>query len=188
MSVSARSRDTWRSRYLPREIEDDIALGVCVHEDIDRLYIAEPQLIVGNKQTGCHALCRRSRGVVAITFYHRGECVCLRGGEQDEMTSLSDELLAYRKRLILGKGVKWKMEAKFADMVVMKLNLGLVSLPRHYRVAFLDYITELSRSNTTKFSFGSSPESSDRFSTGSPAEHTGNAVDTSEEAYWEDVP
>ncbi|KAI0178592.1 hypothetical protein GGR52DRAFT_569502 [Hypoxylon sp. FL1284] len=117
-----------RSRRLPRELEDEIKSEVFEVDDGPNIEDT-PHLIVGNRDSCCHGVCYVTPEGTEFFFHHakgkyNTECGCIIKCEPDEETlELPQELRIHRLRLMYRS--VYRMEAKFASMVVMKIFLGI---------------------------------------------------------------
>ncbi|OTB09310.1 hypothetical protein M426DRAFT_6588 [Hypoxylon sp. CI-4A] len=140
MAFAPRERPPRRSRLLPKELEDE--LRVLVFDQGNNTYNGDPDLIIGNPETGCYGLCYLNPNGTKFIFHHVATkyattCKCLVHGEKgDETFQIPHSLDLQRLRLILIGPIR--MEPKLAAMVVMKAFLGMelpeqLRLPRHTR-------------------------------------------------------
>lgn len=98
-----------------------------------------PQVLIGNKHTGCRAeyFPRRGQQPTIFAFYHgfmdfSTSCGCLVRSEPEGTTyGLPEELSGHGLRLVAELG----LETKHASMVIMKLFLGLY-VPKPLRGSF----------------------------------------------------
>ncbi|XXG95706.1 hypothetical protein Hte_001976 [Hypoxylon texense] len=125
-----------RSRRLPREIEDELIVGV--FDSGERVANDIPQLLIGNAESCCHGAYYQRDDGVEFAFHHakgkyKTTCGCLiKHNPNDETLQLPARLELHRLRLIL-QG-PYKMEPKYAAMVAMKLFLGM-EVPEKLRIA-----------------------------------------------------
>ncbi|KAI1777297.1 hypothetical protein F4818DRAFT_457176 [Hypoxylon cercidicola] len=131
----APNKPSRRSKRLPRELEDQ--LKDFVFDAGDGPYMGMPQLIIGNAESCCHGVCHIKSGGIEFMFHHakgkyNTECGCIIKCEpNDETLQLPAELELHRLKLMF-RG-PYKMEAKFAAIVVMKLFLG-IEVPKELRI------------------------------------------------------
>ncbi|KAL7622537.1 hypothetical protein AAE478_008044 [Parahypoxylon ruwenzoriense] len=124
-----------RFRPLPRELEDE--LRVLVFEQDGGLYNGDPQLIVGNSDSGCYGLCFLSQTGTEFIFHHCNmkyatECKCIVRGEAGDSTmQIPNNLDNHRLGLIFLE--PFKMRPRFAAMAIMKLFLG-IDVPEPFRM------------------------------------------------------
>ncbi|KAI0836353.1 hypothetical protein F5Y06DRAFT_298716 [Hypoxylon sp. FL0890] len=126
MAVSPKP-STRQSQRIPWELEE--ALRVGVFDRGDKAYNGDPDLTIGNPQSGCFGVCHLAPEGTRFIFHHQSmarakKCNCFIRGKMGGKTSqIPRELESLRMYLIvLGP---YRMEPKFAAMVVMKLFLGL---------------------------------------------------------------
>ncbi|KAI4865951.1 hypothetical protein F4820DRAFT_469316 [Hypoxylon rubiginosum] len=124
-----------RSRRLPREIEDELKVGF--FDSGDSSDAVMPQLIIGNGESCCHGVYYQKPDGPEFAFHHakgvyNTTCGCLIECKPDDETlQLPAELELHRLKLMF-RG-PYKMEPKFAAMVVMKLFLGM-EVPEQLRI------------------------------------------------------
>lgn len=115
------------SRKLPRELENELKVGV--FDQGDDQYNGDPQLIIANSESGCYGLCHMRPEGTGFIFHHASIAYATTCGCLDKMNpgcmslQIPAELDLYRVKLITTP--PYRMEPKFAAMVVMKLFLGL---------------------------------------------------------------
>ncbi|KAI2610586.1 hypothetical protein GGR54DRAFT_373932 [Hypoxylon sp. NC1633] len=122
------------SKTLSRELEVELRVGVFDQADGSD---DDPQLIIGNIESGCYGLCHIKGAKTTFIFHHvrmsqATKCRCLvRGKLGDKTTQIPDELKAHRDQLTVSG--RHQMEPKLAAMVVMKIFLGL-QVPEQLRI------------------------------------------------------
>ncbi|CAJ2500495.1 Uu.00g033480.m01.CDS01 [Anthostomella pinea] len=140
MSISRRSRDHRTSKYLPPELENELKVHVFIQEALASSYLSGPQLIIGNVDSGCHAVFHENEDGTRFYFHHARMvygtgCRCIAKGERGDISEqIPAELDSHRIQLILGEGPSGhRMEPKFSAMVVMKIFLGM-DVPEELRM------------------------------------------------------
>ncbi|KAI0160116.1 hypothetical protein GGR57DRAFT_456449 [Xylariaceae sp. FL1272] len=114
-----------RSRYVPKDLEIDLCLNAVLTENINDEDV--PHIIVLNCHTGCMGqyYLLRSGGAQFI-FHHDQQCDCWLGGEPKKpLLQLPEPLDEFRLDLLRGRNVPYRMESRFAAIMVMKLFLGM---------------------------------------------------------------
>jgi hypothetical protein len=122
------------SRTLPKELEDEIRS--MVFDKGNGPADKKPQLIIGNRDTGCHGVFYERADGSEFIFYHsmdhKDPCGCIVKGEPGSSTwQIPQALDDHRIWLIFLSDPC--MEPVLAAMVVMKLYLGL-HVPEQFRI------------------------------------------------------
>ncbi|KAI0968370.1 hypothetical protein F4678DRAFT_464435 [Xylaria arbuscula] len=152
-SSSARRRVPRPSRYLPQDIENELrtqvldAVEAVGQKPSPAGNIEGPQIIIGNLESGCHGTYFHGPGGTEFFFHHckmqyATQCKCIaQAGGGDTTYQIPVDLNSYRIRLILGQGVRYRLEPKLAAIVAMKTFLGM-SVPKPLRMTTLSAICE----------------------------------------------
>ncbi|KAI1259727.1 hypothetical protein F5Y18DRAFT_433038 [Xylariaceae sp. FL1019] len=114
-----------RSKYIPKHLETELCRNTLFTENTSDEDV--PQIIVSNSHSECTGQYYRLRnGGIQFIFHHKEQCDCWIPGEpKHPLLQLPKALDGFRLNLIRGRDVPYRMESRFAALMVLKLFLNM---------------------------------------------------------------
>ncbi|KAI1302862.1 hypothetical protein F5Y03DRAFT_396084 [Xylaria venustula] len=141
------------SRYPPQDIENELRIQVLDAVEVKKQAPRPtgndeaPQVIIGNLESGCrgtyfHGPCGTEFVFHYCKMQYATQCKCIiQAAGEDTTYQLPADLDRHRIRLILGQGVRYRLEPKLAGIVAMKIFLGM-DVPEPLRMTTLGAISK----------------------------------------------